>query len=80
MTADYGYETPWQSGKNTGDAFAQVIASLEPDTAYHFSARAKNSAGSANGTDMVFRTLKETFEAPGSLLDQSLRLLLEEEP
>ena len=80
LTTDYGNETPWQSGKNAGDAFIQVIASLEPDTVYHFRARAQNSVGSATGTDLVLRTLNETIEVPGSLLDQSLRLLLEEDP
>ncbi len=80
LTADYGNETPWQSGKNAGDAFIQVIASLEPETIYHFRARARNSVGSATGSDIVLRTLKETIEVPGSLFDQSLRLLLEEDP
>lgn len=80
LTTDYGNETPWQSDKNTGDAFIQMIASLEPDTVYHFRARARNSVGSATGTDQVLRTLKETVEVPGSLFDQSLRLLLEEDP
>jgi len=80
LTAGYGNETPWQSGKGSGDAFAQVIASLEPDTVYHFSARARNGVGSVTGTDRVLRTLKESPEVPDSLFDQSLRLLLEDEP
>ncbi|MDP2731280.1 MAG: hypothetical protein Q8O55_12505, partial [Dehalococcoidales bacterium] len=79
LTADYGNGTPWQSGKHAGDAFAQLIASLEPDTVYHFRAQARNSAGLATGADTAFRTSKETVEVPGSLLDQSLSLLLEEE-
>lgn len=80
LTAGYGNETPWQSGKGSGDAFTQVIASLEPDTIYHFQSQARNSVGSVAGTDMTFRTLKEILPVPGSLLDQSLRLLLEDEP
>jgi len=79
LTAGYGNETPWQSGKHTGDAFVQPLAGLEADTVYHFRARARNSAGLASGADMIFRTLKETIEVPRSLVDPSLKLLLEEE-
>lgn len=79
LTAGYGNETPWQSGRHTGDAFVQPLAGLEADTAYHFRARAKNSAGVASGADMTFRTLKATIEAAPSLVDPSLKLLLEEE-
>jgi len=79
LTAGYGNETPWQSDKHLGDAFVQPIASLEADTVYHFRARARNSAGLASGADMTFRTLKETIEVPRSVVDPSLKLLLEEE-
>lgn len=79
LTVGYGNETPWQSGKHTGDAFVQPIASLKADTVYHFRARARNSAGLASGADMTFRTLKGTIEVPRSLVDPSLKLLLEEE-
>lgn len=79
LTAAYGNETPWQSGKHTGDTFVQPVASLEADTVYHFRARARNSAGIASGTDMTFRTSKEAVEVPHSLVDPSLELLLEEE-
>jgi hypothetical protein len=79
LTDAYGHETPWQSGRHTGDAFVQPMAGLEVDTTYHFRARARNIAGVATGADMTFRTLKETVEAPPSLFDPSLKLLLEEE-
>ena len=77
-TVGYENETPWQSSKHTGNAFVQPIAGLEADTVYHFRAQARNSAGLASGADMTFRTLKETIEVP-SLVDPSLKLLLEEE-
>jgi hypothetical protein len=79
LTTGYGNETPWQSGRHTGDAFVQPIAGLKADTVYHFRAFAVNSVGVASGADMTFRTLKETIEAPHSLVDPSLELLLEEE-
>ena len=79
LTAGYGNETPWQSDKHIGDAFVQPIAGLEADTVYHFRARARNSAGLASGADMTFRTSRETIEVSRSLVDPSLKLLLEEE-
>ncbi|MFC1991496.1 hypothetical protein ACFLVC_02040 [Chloroflexota bacterium] len=79
LTADCGNETSWQSGKDPGDAFGQLIDGLEPDTVYHYRARTRNNAGLATGADMTFRTLKETIEVPPSLIDRSLKLLLEEE-
>ncbi len=51
-TTLYGKDTTWQGGKQTGDAFWQVIASLEPDTVYHFRAQARNSVGTGTGEDM----------------------------
>ncbi|MFH1381500.1 MAG: hypothetical protein ABIH70_01240 [Chloroflexota bacterium] len=84
LTALYGKVTTWQGGKYTGDAFWQVIASLEPDTTYHFRAQARNSVGAARGADMTFKTLArpeaEVIEALYSVLDPSLLLLIEEEP
>jgi len=80
LTSSYGNETSWQSGKRAGDAFAQLIAGLESGTTYHFRAQARNSAGLATGANMAFRTLRETVEVPSSLIDPSLKLLLEEEP
>jgi len=79
LTDSYSHETPWQSGRHSGDAFVQPIAGLNVDTTYHFRARARNSSGVATGADMTFRTLKETIEVPPSLVDPSLKLLLEEE-
>ncbi|MFC2040696.1 hypothetical protein ACFLTY_00010 [Chloroflexota bacterium] len=79
LTSGYGNETSWQSGKGAGDAFAQLISGLESDKTYHFRARARNSAGLVNGLIMTFRTLKEIVYVPPSLVDPSLKLLLEEE-
>ena len=79
LTGAYGNDTAWQSGKHTGDAFGQVISGLEPDMTYYFRTQARNSAGSASGADMIFRTLKESIEVPLALLDPSLKLLLEEQ-
>lgn len=84
LTALYGKVTTWQGGKHTGDAFWQIIASLEPDTSYHFRAQAKNSAGATIGADMTFKTLArpeaEVIEALYSVLNPSLLSLMEEEP
>jgi len=83
LTALYGKDTIWQSGKHTGDTFWQLIASLEPDTTYHFRAQARNSAASASGADMTFKTLTkpeaEAIEQLYSSLDPSLLLLMEEQ-
>ncbi len=51
----YGTTTPTQS-KTTGLAFSQTIAPLEPGTEYHYRAFARNSAGTAYGADVSFRT------------------------
>ena len=82
LTALYGRETTWQGGKHTGDTFWQLIASLEPDTTYHFRAQARNSTASAVGADVAFKTLTEpeaeAIEESYSLVDPSLLLLMEE--
>ncbi len=81
LTALYGRDTTWQGGKHTGDSFWQIIASLQPDTTYHFRAQARNSVGTGYGEDLVFKT-KRKYEAqagvPYSLLDPSLLVLIEE--
>ena len=79
LTPVDGNQTSWQSGKGAGDAFAHLISGLESDKTYHFRARARNSAGLVNGLNMTFRTLKEIIEVPPSLVDPSLKLLLEED-
>jgi len=79
LTSGYGNDTPWQSGKGAGDAFAYLISGLESGKTYHFRARSRNSSGLANATNMTFKTLRETVEVPRSLVDPSLKLLLEEE-
>jgi hypothetical protein len=79
LTAAYGNETPWQPGKRTGDAFGELITGLEPGTAYHFRAQARNSVDLASGDDMTFATLSQAVEIPKSLLDPCLKLLLEEQ-
>jgi len=60
-TEDYGNDTPWQAGFNTGDTFTQLINSLEPGELYHFRAQAKNSLGTVSGSDVAFWTLKPSI-------------------
>jgi len=83
LTEMYGNETTWQGGKHTQDGFWHIIASLEPDTTYHFRAQARNIIGTGTGEDMVFKTKKrEEAEVgvPYSVLNPALLLLIEEEP
>lgn len=55
-TTDYGTNTKWQSGKETGDTFEQEVRALLPGRVYHFRAQAKNSEGTVNGADRTFHT------------------------
>ncbi len=83
LTTLYGNVSTWQGGKHTGDAFWQIIASLEPDITYHFRAQARNSVGAASGTDMSFKTLtrpEAEVGVPYSIFNPSLLLLMEDEP
>lgn len=55
LTPAYGHTTP-TTPQNTGDSFAQLIAGLLPATTYHFRAFATNTAGTNDGSDMIFTT------------------------
>jgi len=57
LTTDYGTNTAWQAGKETGDTFSQAIVELVGGNLYHFRAQAKNSAGTANGNDRTLATI-----------------------
>lgn len=57
LTTNYGTNTDWQAGKETGDTFSQLIVELVCGTLYHFRAQAKNSAGTANGNDRTLTTI-----------------------
>jgi len=56
-TVAYGTNTPWQTGKRTGDSVSQLITGLAETTTYHFRVQVKNSAGTCNGSDQTFTTL-----------------------
>ncbi len=75
LTESYGKITPLQS-TTEGERFSQPLTGLEPDTLYHFRARASNAFGFSNGSDRAFRTLG-TMTPP--YFQDSLFLLLEEE-
>ncbi|MBA7651960.1 hypothetical protein ES703_59789 [subsurface metagenome] len=57
FTTNYGTNTDWQSGKETGDTFSQAIAELVGGTLYHFRTQARNSAGTVNGNDRALTTI-----------------------
>ena len=61
-TTSYGSSTTKQSKSSTG-SFNQAISSLDPNTTYHFRAKASNTAGSDDGADRIFTTLAN---APGT--------------
>jgi hypothetical protein len=51
-----GRFTQWQSGASTGTTLSISVDTLTPATTYHYVAEARNSAGSATGDAMIFRT------------------------
>ena len=59
-TTSYGSSTSKLSVSSTGP-FSAVISTLNPDTTYHFRACAQNSKGTSYGSDMTFKTAKETY-------------------
>ena len=58
-TTSYGSSPTPLSMSSTG-VFCAIISPLNPDTTYHFRAVAENSKGKAHGSDMTFKTEKET--------------------
>lgn len=63
LTGSYGRITPIQN-KTEGEHFSQSLTGLEPDTLYHFRARASNAFGFSNGSDRTFRTLSSPMTPP----------------
>ena len=60
LSTSYGISTSKLSVSSTGP-FSSFISSLNPDTTYHFRACASNSKGTSYGSDMTFKTAKETY-------------------
>ena len=60
-TESYGTDTPWVSGKITGESFDQLITDLESGVNYHYRAQIRNSAGTFSGDDQNF------FTSPGAI-------------
>lgn len=56
LTTGYGSSTAWTSSASSGDTFTSFISSLAPNTAYHFRAQVKNSAGTTSCNDKTFTT------------------------
>ena len=52
----YAYNTGWTGSKTTGQSFNQALPSLNKGTKYYFRAQAKNSAGTASGSELTFLT------------------------
>ena len=52
----YAYNTGWTGSKTTGQSFSQALTSLNKGTKYYFRAQAKNSAGTASGSELTFLT------------------------
>jgi len=55
----YTYDTGWTGSKTTGQSFSADITGLDEGTKYYFRAQAKNSAGTASGTELNFLTKPE---------------------
>lgn len=56
LTTAYGSTTAWTGSLAASDTFSELIAGLTPGVNYHFRARARNTQGSAVGSDMTFFT------------------------
>jgi serine protease len=52
----YGTNTTWTGNKTTGQSFNESISSLNKGTKYYFRAQARNSAGTASGSEQIFLT------------------------
>jgi len=69
-TESYGSSTSLVSKSSTGP-FSAVTLNLTPDTAYHFRACASNSEGTVCGSDMIFKTGKDTYPPGVTTADAS---------
>lgn len=55
-TASYGSITEWTGSKSSGEIFDEFISGLSTESTYHFKAELRNSAGTAECSDMSFTT------------------------
>ena len=69
ITESYVSATSPVSKSSTG-SFSAVTPGLTPDTTYHFRACASNSEGTVCGSDMTFKTEKDTYP-PGVSISYS---------
>ena len=69
----YAYSTTWSTDlKTTGQSFSGSIAGLNPGTKYYFIAQAKNSAGTASGTEASFTTGTPPLEITTTSLPEAI--------
>jgi parallel beta-helix repeat protein len=59
-TTSYGSSTNKLTMSSTG-SFGTIVSNLNPDTTYHFRACAQNSKGTRYGSDLTFKTARETY-------------------
>ena len=71
LTAAYGTDTDWQTGKETSDLFEQLIQDLDDETTYHFRAQAQNDAGRSSGDDATLTTLKAHVALDGRYITET---------
>jgi hypothetical protein len=69
-------KTYWQAGITEGQKFSLTISDLEPDTAYLFCSKARNSAGEVRGDILGFKTLPDPNAPPVAFDSNEPNMLL----